>query len=105
MRAKDLARRAEKKHSLDILSEWQSWAILCDEANRFLTLQPGAKATLFEGVWRPLLSYATFQHNDKQHLALAQDIFRWLRAHSHAHASPQITVVLDKNIACYQPKD
>jgi hypothetical protein len=105
MRAKDLARRAEKKHSLDILSEWQSWAILCDEANRLLTLRPGTKAALFEGVYRPLLSYAAFQHNDMQRLAFAQDIFRWLRTQAHAHGSPQVTVVLDKNIACYQPKD
>lgn len=103
MRAKDLARRAEKKHALDILSEWRSWAILCDEANRLLTLQPGAKATMFEVVWSPLLSYAAFQHNDKQHLAFAQDIFRWLRA--HAHCNRQAADVLDKNIAVYRPQD
>jgi hypothetical protein len=103
MRAKDLASRAEKKHSLDILSEWQSWAILCDEANRLLTLQPDAETTLFEVVWRPLLNYASFQHNGKQRFAFAQDIFRWLRA--HAHGSHEPTLVLDKNIACYQPKD
>ena len=103
MRAKDLGRRAEKKHSLDILSEWQSWALLCDEVNRLLALQPGAKATLFEIVWRPLMSYAAFQHNDKQRLAFAQDILRWLRA--HVHGNREVADVLDKNIACYQPQD
>jgi hypothetical protein len=103
MRAKDLARRAEKKHSLEMLAEWQSWAILCDEANRLLTLQPSANATLFEVVWRPLLNYAVFQHNEKQRLAFAQDIFRWLRM--HAGGNRQVADVLDKNIACYQPQD
>jgi hypothetical protein len=103
MRAKDLARQAEKKHSFEILSEWQSWAILRDEANRLLTLQPGTKATLFEMVWRPLLSYAVFQHNEKERRAFAQDIFRWLRM--HAVGNPQVADVLDKNIACYQPQD
>lgn len=103
MRAKDLATRAEKKHSLDTLSEWQSWAILCDEANRLLVLQPGAKATLFEALWRPLLNYAVFQHNDKKRHTFAQDIFRWLRA--HAHGNDKVVEMLDKNIACYQPKD
>lgn len=103
MRANDLGRRAEKKHSLDILSEWQSWAVLCDEAQRLLTLQPGVKATLFEMVWRPLLNYAAFQHNEKQRLPFAQDILRWLRA--HAHSNRQAAEMLDKNLACYQPQD
>jgi hypothetical protein len=103
MRAKDLARRAEKKHSLETLSEWQAWAILCDEVNRLLIMQPSAKATLFEVVWRPLLSYAVFQHNEKQRLALAQDVFRWLRMHAGGNA--QVVEVLDKNIACYRPQD
>jgi hypothetical protein len=103
MRAKDLGRRAEKKHSLETLSEWQAWAILCDEVNRLLALQPNAKASLFEVVWRPLLSYAVFQHNEKQRLAFAQDIFRWLRM--HAGGNPQVVQVLDKYIACYQPQD
>lgn len=103
MRAKDLSRRAEKKHSLDILSEWQSWAMLCDEVQRLLTLQPNAKATLFELIWGPLVNYAAFQHNGKQRLAFAQDIFRWLR--THAGGNRQAIEVLDNNIACYQPQD
>jgi hypothetical protein len=103
MRAKDLARRTEMKQSLDTLSEWRSWAILCDEANHLLTLQPDAKATLFEVVWRPLLNYAVFQHNDMTRHAFAQDIFRWLLA--HAHGNRTVVDTLDKNIACYQPKD
>jgi hypothetical protein len=103
MRAKDLARRAEKRQSLDPLSEWQSWAMLCDEANRLLALQPNAKATLFALVWHPLLSYAAFQHNEKQRPTLAQDIFRWLRP--QAGSNRQAIEVLDKNLACYQPLD
>jgi hypothetical protein len=103
MRAKDLSRRADKKHSLDILSEWQSWAILCDEVQRLLALQPGVKATLFELVWGPLLNYAAFQHNEKKRLNFAQDILRWLRA--HAHGNRQAAELLDKNLGCYQPQD
>ena len=103
MRAKDLARRAEKKQELDTLSEWQSWAILCDEANRLLALQPGANATLFEAVWQPILSYAAFQHNHLTRQAFAQDILRWLRA--HAHGNRRIFDLLNKNVACYQPND
>jgi len=103
MRAKDLARRAGKKESLDPLSEWQSWALLCDEANRLLALQPGAKASLFGLVWHPLSSYAVFQHNEKQRPTLAQDIFRWLRL--HAGSNRQAIELLDKNIACYRPQD
>jgi len=103
MRAQDLARRAEKKQSLDPLSEWQSWALLCDEANRLLALQPGAKATLFALVWHPLSSYAAFQHNEKQRPTLAQDIFRWL--HPHAGSNRQAVDLLERNIACYQPRD
>ena len=105
MRAKDLARRAAQKQSLDALSEWQSWALLCDEANRLLALQPDAKANLFEAVWRPLLNYAVFQHNHLTRHPFAQDIFRWLSAHAQAHGSGNVVVTLDKNIACYQPKD
>lgn len=103
MRAKDLARRAEKKQSLDPLAEWHSWALLCDEANRLLALQPGAKASLFALVWHPLVSYAVFQHNEKQRLTLAQDIFRWLRPLAGSHR--QAIELLDKNMACYQPQD
>jgi hypothetical protein len=103
MRTRDLARRAEQKHALDTLSEWQPWAILCNEANQLLALQPEAKATLFEVMWRPLVKYAVFQHNDMTRHAYAQDIFRWLRA--HAHVGHQAVAMLDKNIACYQPKD
>ena len=103
MRAKDLARRAAKKQSLDSLSEWQSWAVLCDEASRLLALQPDAQASLFEALWRPLLSYAVFQHNDLKRYPFAQDIFRWLR--EHAHSNRAAADVLDKNIACYRPKD
>lgn len=103
MRAKDLARRAEKKQGLDTLAEWRSWAVVCDEANRLLALQPEAKAILFEGVWRPLINYAVFQHNEKQRYTFAQDIFRWLRA--HAQDGPGAADTLDKNIACYKPRD
>jgi hypothetical protein len=103
MRTRDLAGRAEKKHSLEILSEWQSWALLCDEANRLLALQPVVKATLFEAMYRPLVSYAVFQHNEKQRPAFAQDIFRWLRA--QAGGNRQAVELLDRNIACYQPRD
>ena len=103
MRAKDLARRAEKKQALDTLSEWRSWAIVCDEANRLLALQPGAQATLFEMVWRPLVNYAVFQHNNMTRHAFAQDIFRWLCA--HAHGDRAAADLLAKNMACYQPKD
>lgn len=103
MRAKDFAARAAKKQSLDPLSEWQSWATLCDEANRLLALQPGAKATLFEVLWRPLTNFAVFQHNEMTRHTFSQDIFRWLRA--HAHGDRRILDMLDKNLACYQPKD
>jgi hypothetical protein len=103
MQAKDLAKRAEQKKKLDALSEWQSWAILCDEANRLLALQPAAEATLFEAVWRPILSYAAFQHNEMSRLPFAQDILRWLRTHAHGNRSAYD--LLDKNIACYQPTD
>ncbi len=103
MRAKDLAQRAAKKQALDTLPEWQSWAMLCDEANRLLALQPEAEATLFEAVLQPILSYAVFQHNDLTRKPFAQDIFRWLRA--HAHGDRRIFELLDKNIACYQPSD
>lgn len=64
---------------------------------------PGAKATLVEVVWRPLLSYAACQHNEKQRLDFAQDILRWLRGHTHG--SRQVADVLDENVACYQPQD
>lgn len=103
MRAKDFAARAAKKQSLDPLSEWQSWATLCDEANRLLALQPGAQAALFEVLWRPLTNFAVFQHNEMTRHTLSQDIFRWLRA--HAHSDRKIVDMLDKNLACYQPKD
>jgi hypothetical protein len=103
MRAKDLARRAESKQSLDPLAEWQSWALLCVDASRLLAMQPGAKATLFALVWHPLHSYAAFQHNEKQRPTLAQDIFRWLRP--HAGSNRQAIELLDKNIACYEPQD
>jgi hypothetical protein len=103
MRAKDLARRAEKKQALETLAEWQSWAILCDEANRLLALQPAAEATLFEALWQPLLSYAVFQHNHLTRKAFAQDIFRWLRA--HARGNRRVFDLLTKNLACYQPND
>lgn len=103
MRAKDLAQRAEKKQELDSLSEWQSWAILCDAANRLLALEPAAEATLFEAVWQPLLTYAVFQHNHLTRKAFAQDIFRWLRA--HAHGNRRIFDLLNKNLLCYQPRD
>jgi hypothetical protein len=102
-RAKDLATRAAQKQSLDTLTEWQSWALLCDEAERLLALQPGAEATLFEVLWRPLVNYAVFQHNELKRHAFAQDIFRWLRA--HAQGNDRVIETLDKNIACYQPKD
>ena len=94
---------ASGPYALDTLSEWQSWAILCDEANRLLALQPAAEATLFEAVWQPILSYAAFQHNHLTRQAFAQDVLRWLR--SHAHGNRTICELLRKNIACYQPND
>jgi hypothetical protein len=103
MRARDLAKRAEKKQALDILAEWQSWALLCEEANRLLALQPAAEATLFEAVWRPLVSYAAFQHNELSRLPFAQDILRWLR--THAQGNRAALELLEKNVACYQPND
>jgi len=97
---KDCNERQQQQISLEALTEWEIWAAMRDAADRLLALSPGSEHALFHTMYVPMCNYAVFQHNICKRIALAHDIFAWLRRHSESDVSA--CELLSKNMKAGQ---
>jgi hypothetical protein len=95
-RCKDYRERTVAASSLDLATEWESWAMLKGSAEQLLELDPNVEDTLFHTVYAPACNFAAFQHNGRKRIALAHDMFGWLLR--HARSDPQAQQLLTKNL-------
>jgi hypothetical protein len=93
---KDYELRIKSQNSLGALAEWEIWARLRDRADRLLLLDPASENVLFETMKFPVCNFAVFQHNTCKRIALAHEMYTWLRR--HAESDPAISQLLSKNI-------
>jgi hypothetical protein len=93
---RDYRERLTRKNSLDVLPEWEAWAVLQDSADRLLELAPASKHALFHTMYVPMCNFAVFQINAYKRASLAHQIFRWLRQHSQS--DPTASELLSKNM-------
>ena len=97
---KDCNERQQQQISLETLTEWEIWAAMRDAADRLLALSPASEHALFHTMYVPMCNYAVFQHNICKRIALAHDIFAWLRRHSESDVSA--CELLSKNMKAGQ---
>jgi hypothetical protein len=93
---KDYDLRIKRQNALGALAEWELWARLRDRADRLLLVDPASENVLFETMKFPVCNFAVFQHNTCKRIALAHEMYTWLRGHSHS--DPAISQLLLKNI-------
>jgi hypothetical protein len=93
---KDYDLRIKSQNALGALAEWELWARLRDRADRLLLVDPASENVLFETMKFPVCNFAVFQHNTCKRIALAHEMYTWLRGHSHS--DPAISQLLLKNI-------
>jgi hypothetical protein len=97
---KDCNERQKQELSLETLTEWEAWAVIREAADRLLELAPSSEIALFQTMYVPMCNYAVFQHNICKRIALAHEIFAWLRRHSDSDASA--CELLSKNMRASQ---
>jgi hypothetical protein len=80
--------KEQKETFLDAPFEWERWAVLRDNADRVLALDPASESALFLTMYAPVCNFAVFQHNELGRHTLAHAMFMWLlpRAGSDAQA-------------------
>jgi hypothetical protein len=93
---KDYDERIKSQNSLSALAEWEIWARLRDRADRLLQVDPASENVLFETMKFPVCNFAVLQHNKRKRIALAHEMYTWLRRHSHS--DPSISQLLLKNM-------
>jgi hypothetical protein len=93
---KDYDLRIKSQNALGALAEWELWARLRERADRLLLVDPASENVLFETMKFPVCNFAVFQHNTCKRIALAHEMYTWLRGHSHS--DPAISQLLLKNI-------
>jgi len=97
---KDCNERQQQELALEALTEWETWAVMRDAADRLLALSPDSEHALFHTMYVPMCNYAVFQHNICKRIALAHDIFAWLRRHAESDLSA--CELLSKNMKASQ---
>jgi hypothetical protein len=85
---------------LATLTEWETWAVMREAADRLLALAPSSEDALFHTMYVPMCNYAVFQHNICKRIVLANQIFTWLRRHSESDRSA--CELLSKNMKASQ---
>jgi hypothetical protein len=95
-RCKDYRERTAGESSLDLVAEWEAWARLTSSATRLLELDSAAEDILFQMVYAPVCNFAVYQHNGRKRIALAHDMFIWLRG--YAQGTSEAKQLLAKNI-------
>jgi hypothetical protein len=98
--SKDCNERQQQQLALEAMTEWEIWAVMRDAADRLLALSPASEHALFHTMYVPMCNYAVFQHNICKRIALAHDIFAWLRRHSESDLSA--CELLSKNMKASQ---
>lgn len=93
---KDYRERTGAAGSFDLVTEWETWAMLKGSAEQLLELDPDVQNTLFQTVFAPVCNFAAFQHNGRKRIALAHDMFAWLLR--HCRSDPQARQLLAKNV-------
>jgi hypothetical protein len=95
-RCRDYRERTAATSSLDLITEWQAWAMLKGSAEQLLELDPDVERVLFQTVYASLCNFAVFQHNGRKRIALAHDMFIWLLR--HCRNDSQARELLAKNV-------
>jgi hypothetical protein len=95
-RCKDYRERTQERSALDLVAEWEAWAMLHGSADQLLELDPNVESLLFQTVFAPVCNFAAFQHNGRKRIALAHDMFIWLLRHARSDA--QARELLAKNV-------
>jgi hypothetical protein len=95
-RCKDYRERTQDGSALDLVAEWEAWAMLNGSADQLLELDPDVEGVLFQTVFAPVCNFAAFQHNGRKRIALAHDMFIWLLRHARSDA--QARELLAKNV-------
>ena len=93
---RDYNERTSSETSLVAVLEWQTWAQLRSAAERLLELDPAAEAVLFQRMFAPVNNFAVFQQNTHKRVALAHDMYSWLRKISAGDATG--SQLLSKNM-------
>ena len=93
---KDCNERQKQQLSLATLTEWETWAVMREAADRLLALAPSSEDALFHTMYVPMCNYAVFQHNICKRIVLANQIFTWLR--QHAESDRSACELLSKNM-------
>jgi len=96
VRCKDYQERTAEHNSLDLVSEWEAWAMLQCSADQLLELDPTVESVLFQTVFASVCNFAVFQHNGRQRIALAHDMF--IRLLRHSGSDSQARELLAKNV-------
>jgi hypothetical protein len=92
---RDYRERTAAEDSLDLVTEWETWARLNSSANRLLELDSAAENILFQMVFAPVCNFAVYQHNGRKRIALAHDMFVWLLRYAN---EPEARQLLAKNV-------
>jgi len=92
----DYNERLKNQLSLETVLEWEIWATLRDRADRLLQIDPASEHVLFQTMYIPVCNFAVFQQNKCKRLALAHEMYAWLRRHSDSH--PGASQLLVRNI-------
>jgi hypothetical protein len=95
-RCKDYRERTQEGSALDLVAEWEAWAMLNSFADQLLELDPNMESVLFQTVFASVCNFAAFQHNGRKRIALAHDMFIWLLR--YARSDPQARQLLAKNV-------
>jgi hypothetical protein len=93
---KDYDARRNRDSYVKPLSEWETWAVLRDAADRLLHLAPDSENALFRAMYVSVCNFAVYQHNSYRRLPLAYDMYAWL--HRHARNDPEATRLLLGNM-------
>jgi hypothetical protein len=97
---RDCSERERRRTSLSALTEWETWAVMREAAERLLELAPDSEHALFATMYVRMCNFAVYQHNICKRVALAHHIFAWLRRHSDS--DPSACELLSKNMRASQ---
>jgi hypothetical protein len=89
--------KEQKETVLDAPFEWERWAVLRDNADRVLALDPASESALFLTMYAPVCNFAVFQHNELGRHTLAHAMFMWLLPHAGSDAQAQRLLAQNAN--------
>jgi hypothetical protein len=95
-RCEDYKEREKSQSALEVVLEWEMWAVLRHAADRLLELDPASEAAVFQTMWPVCNNFAVFQHNICKRLMLAYEIYAWLQR--HAQSAPSASELLLRNM-------